>query len=227
MPTKIRANKKKIKIATNVTANAAIQDLTDVLQEPGTVESYTTAINDLKTMTGDLSNVEIEEPGRFKLPKDAPLMVSIHDLGVSQKAKTITIVAKTATWGELDGTVRHRQQEDGRLGAQVGHAVSKLKLSYLMHHKLEDQPEVANWLMNNGVTSIVLEARDSEELRHIARLLVKNNVHFAWFHDTNKPVYGTNLEVLTAVSIGPVFDWMVDGITDYLYLWKALGNPVG
>ena len=215
MPTKKRRN---AKIATNITGNQALQEIKDVL---GTIEGAT-----ISTISGGVA-IDIEEPGRFKLPKDAPLMVSVHDLGASQKAKTITIVAKTATWVETDGTVRHRQQEDGRLGAQVGHSVSKLKLSYLMHHKLEDQPEVANWLMNNGVTSIVLEARDSEELRHIARLLVKNNVHFAWFHDTNKPVYGTNLEVLTAVSIGPVFDWMVDGITDYLYLWKAPDNPVG
>lgn len=212
MPTKKKSN---AKIATNITAAAIKQEVLDTLGPQAVAASI---------IADNLLNVE--EPGRYKVPVGAPKMASIHDLENSSKAKTITVVAKTSTHMDaVTGEIKHYVMEPGRLGAQVGHAVSKLKLSYLMWHA-PDVAEVADWLIRNPITSIVLEARDSQELRHIMRLLDKEEVHYAEFFDTNKSVYGQG-NVLTAVAIGPVFDWMVDGITDYLYLWKAPDNPVG
>lgn len=214
MPTKKKT--KTPAIATNITAAAMKQEVIDTL---GPIARETTTLSNRLII--------VEEPGSYKLPQGAPKMASIHDLENSYKAKTITVVAKTGTWIDTtDGLTKHYPMEDGRLGAQVGHAVSKLKLSYLKWHDSKDSLAVANWLYNNPITSIVLEARDSNELVHLCRLLDKNQVHYASFCDTNKALYGPN-EVLTAVAIGPVFDWMVDGITDYLYLWKAPDNPVG
>jgi peptidyl-tRNA hydrolase len=163
--------------------------------------------------------------------KFGPKMAGWSELQSSPKVKTITIIAKTATW--LDPkTMQFKSyvMEEGRIAAQVGHAVSKLKLAYAEQVVMSGKAELKNVvvsLMENPITSIVLEARDSKELLHIGALLEKEGIHFVSFEDTNPSIYGQGVRVYTALSIGPLFDWMVVGITDYLYLWKAVGNPVG
>jgi hypothetical protein len=88
---------------------------------------------------------------------------------------------------------------------------------FKVRQKLRDRP----------ITSIILKARDSEELKHIFDLAQERSIHAVKFHDDG-PIYKNDgLPVLTAISIGPVTPGMVYGITDYLPLWKEVGDSVG
>lgn len=134
--------------------------------------------------------------------------------------KTITIVAETATYykaGELTVPTGRRKLECGRAAAQAGHAVSKLKASYLECNSL-----LPSFMYDHPITNIVLKARDSEELKHVMLLANEKNLHVVEFWDEGVQTYGTKGDVLTAIAIGPV-ESPVDlvGVSDYLPLWTC------
>jgi peptidyl-tRNA hydrolase len=182
-----------------------------------------------KTNKSEIIEPSIKEP--IPLHRVSCFQVaSPEQLRFDDYVKTITVVAKTATWCDSK-TMKWKSyvMEEGRIAAQVGHAVSKLKLAYaekMVRTGATNYEKLVVDLMENPITSIVLEARDSKELIHIVDLLFEKNVHFVSFEDTNSQIYGQGNMVCTALSIGPCFDWMLTGITDHLYLWKAPGNPV-
>lgn len=135
--------------------------------------------------------------------------------------RTVTVVAETVEWYNK-GKKKFHKMEAGRMAAQVGHAVSKLKLSYLLSHYSEQRSfyTFAETLMSTPVTSIVLKARDENELLHIYELCINKGLPIVCFHDSNEYVYGEHITVMTAVSIGLVEAVDLIGITDYLPLWK-------
>lgn len=120
------------------------------------------------------------------------------------------------------------EQPAGRLIAQAAHVVSKVR-----HNMLKDEIVRATraakgkkevWYRGHvlhfeGVTTIVLSARDSAELYHIRGLLQGAGIKNEYFYDINPPVYGDG-KVLTALATVPVFPDDVYGICDYLPLWK-------
>lgn len=121
-------------------------------------------------------------------------------------------------------------QVPGRITAQVGHAVSKMR-----YNLLANEIEGASVIALTGrkklramatsippfqpITTIVLGARDSFELDHVYALLrdVAGILTYK-FNDTNPDVYGEG-EVTTAICTVPVPPSEVIGILDYLPLW--------
>lgn len=130
---------------------------------------------------------------------------------------------------------RSIDQVPGRIAAQVGHAVSRMRHSILRNevHDLingarkskRKYNDEAFWfgkfkLPFEPLTTIVLGARDSFELEHVYGLLRDVAGVMAYkFNDTNPDVYGEG-EVTTAFATVPVFPTEVAGILDYLPLWS-------
>lgn len=157
---------------------------------------------------------------------------SLSDPGL----KIVVAVAEIPSWFFLDSqyqNVKHggKKLECGRAAAQACHAVSKLKLSWASRllysgHGAPIDNNIINRLEKEPITTIIVKARDSEELLHIANLAYGKNLHVAEFRDENKQFYGTEIQPLTAVAIGPYAENEFDGITDYLPLWKCACDPV-
>src|SRR5579859_7737129 len=102
-------------------------------------------------------------------------------------------------------------QPIGRQVAQVAHVVSKLRW-----HEALTPPSVPVWY---PITTIILQARDANELQHVYALLRKKKIIPTTFADTN-PEYGSG-SYITAICTPPVFRTQVEGILDYLPLWGA------
>jgi len=126
---------------------------------------------------------------------------------------------------------RSVQQPAGRLIAQAAHAVSKvrhnmLKAEYVRAQQLAYQNKSNEVWMQfqklhfQPVTTIVLSARDSFELYHIKNLLKNSQIRYETFFDDNDEAYGVNQKVFTALATEPVDPVDVQGILDYLHLWK-------
>ena len=122
-------------------------------------------------------------------------------------------------------------QAPGRIAAQVGHAVSRMRYSELAR---EIEAMTIKTLTKHGkrrlpmcptfhpITTIVLGARDSFELEHVYGLLRDVRGILAYkFNDTNFDVYGDTSEVTTAFATVPVEPSSVVGVLDYLTLWSA------
>jgi len=123
------------------------------------------------------------------------------------------------------------QQPAGRLIAQAAHVVSKvrhnmLKNEFVRAQKLAYKNESNEvWmrfqkLFFQPVTTIILSARDSFELYHVKNLLKDANIPVQSFYDDNDEAYGEDQKVMTAVATEPVDSVDVQGILDYLHLWK-------
>lgn len=143
------------------------------------------------------------------------------DVAFDDRYRTITVLAKEVSW--FDGTRQRYKMEPGRMAAQVGHAVSKLKMNFCLttsQDNLETLKSAVVLMENNPITSIILEARDERELVHISNLCTEKNIPIVEFLDDNENIYGPGIKVFTAISIGPVKPEDVEGITDYLPLWK-------
>lgn len=154
--------------------------------------------------------------GRYAASAEEVLMETQH-------IRTVTVVAEFASWkatifNNIVGRKTH-YMEPGRIAAQVGHSVSKLKLAYALIH-----PGRLERLIITPITSIVLGARDSEELEHIMYLCEVSGLLASKFYDENEDLYGTGIKVLTAISIGPIKQQHLVGITDYLPLWNDRRN---
>lgn len=119
-------------------------------------------------------------------------------------------------------------QPAGRLIAQAAHVVSKvrhnmLKAEIVRATRAAKGKEVwyrGHVLRFEPVTTIILSARDSFELYHVKNLLNDARIPFMTFFDENDPVYGGGQKVMTAVATEPVDPVDVQGILDYLHLWK-------
>lgn len=136
-------------------------------------------------------------------------------------ARITVVVAETLTYMK-DGKPARYKMESGRMGAQAAHASSKLKMLYVLEHSDPCNSQARNlvkMLHDIPITTITLKGRDSEELRHIAKLANQANIMHTTFEDDNKAVYGTPDKILSAVALGPVTKADLVGITDYLPLW--------
>lgn len=129
-------------------------------------------------------------------------------------------------------------QPAGRLIAQAGHVISKVRHKMLLDEVVRaqkvamsaDRKAKAMWMRGQvirfqPVTTIILSARDSFELYHVKNLLKNAKVPYQTFFDENGPVYGFDQKVMTAVATEPVDPLDVQGILDYLHLWKPRDVP--
>lgn len=143
-------------------------------------------------------------------------------------SKIVVVVAETATYTGSDGKRKCFKMEAGRMAAQVAHVVSKLKLSYIAWNSLGNEKDTykqVEALIEQSITTIVLKARDSEELNHIFELASNKGLLVVEFRDENEVVYGVpGYSVLTAVAIGPTSNVQLKDVTDYLPLWKEAGE---
>ena len=95
------------------------------------------------------------------------------------------------------------KQPAGRQIAQACHVVSKLR------GLLGDYEDI---------TTIILQGRDTAELRHVQGLLIKKKLFVVQFYDSNIDAYGPG-EVLTAIAVYAV-PKKVEQILNYLPLWR-------
>ncbi len=136
--------------------------------------------------------------------------------------RIVVAVAKTLIYSK-DGQPASYKMEPGRQIAQACHAVSALKLRFC---EMQDAPGAHDLrkhvvtVMENPITTIVLQARDTKEIIHLAAMCEdKGLLHFC-FADDNEDVYGTTERIPSAIAIGPVDAKYLLGVTDYLPLWK-------
>jgi hypothetical protein len=109
-------------------------------------------------------------------------------------------------------------QPPGRQIAQACHVVSKLRWQEALNpfgNGPLDPPSVPKWY---PVTTIILQARDSAELRHV-QILTEKKLYPAVFFDTNPDAYGPG-EVMTALAVFATKK-QIENILDYLPLWGA------
>jgi hypothetical protein len=125
------------------------------------------------------------------------------------------VVAGTIQTGVPGSRLKNVVQPLGRQVAQVAHVVSKLR----HYMALDIDPGAYDKKQFEPVTTIVLQARDSKELVHVADLLHKRKVEVTLFMDDN-PEYGSG-RFTTAICTEPVEPKRVQGILDYLPLWGA------
>jgi peptidyl-tRNA hydrolase len=147
--------------------------------------------------------------------------VSTHAPLISPTARIVVAVAKTLIYGAGDKTTY--KMEPGRQIAQACHAVSGLKLRYCEEKSEGLKQKLYNLvvqLIEEPITTIVLQARDTREILHLAALAEdKGLLHFC-FADDNYSIYKTTERIPSAVAIGPVEGNQLYSITDYLPLWK-------
>lgn len=154
-------------------------------------------------------------------------VLPVEELSISN-VRTVTVVAETPNWEE-NGVTKSKKLETGRAIAQAGHAVSKLKLSYVIWLS-QGAPDKAYGfaleVLNQPITSIIVKARDTNELYHIKELARQKGLHIVDFQDDNPGFYKTHRTITTAISIGPHHAHEFYGVTDYLPLWQHPADPV-
>lgn len=118
-------------------------------------------------------------------------------------------------------------QIPGRMAAQNGHALSRMRMHRLIdmafRRKKKDAMTQEEMLAvaDEGITTLHLSCRDSRELRHVSNLLHKAQIKHYTFTDTNPAVYGQGVKVVTAIATVPVTKAQVVDILDYLPLFLA------
>lgn len=117
------------------------------------------------------------------------------------------------------------EQPAGRQIAQACHVVSKLRHDMTAKRtpidigaNLSILPDALAPL--SPITTIILQARDSAELRHVQNLLLKKKLNVVPFFDMNIEAYGAGETVMTAVAVYATKK-QVENILDYLPLWGA------
>jgi hypothetical protein len=120
-----------------------------------------------------------------------------------EEKRIYVVVAGTV---QVPASRRSVVQPLGRQIAQACHAIGL----YRYHDPVLYTP----------ITTIVLQARDSAELKHVHDLLLKRKIQRFSFMDTNTEAYGPG-EVMTAFCTEPVIRKKIQGILDYLPLWGA------
>jgi len=123
---------------------------------------------------------------------------------VKEEKRIYVVVA--ATVQTLPGGKGTVIQPYGRQIAQACHVVSKLRLG-----RGEEG--------FTPVTTIILQARDSNELSHVFILAVRKHLKPVPFGDENKEVYG-DIKPVTAIAFYATKE-QVMGVADYLPLWES------
>ena len=122
--------------------------------------------------------------------------------------RVYVIVAGTVQVPSGTGT-RTVIQPPGRQIAQACHAVGLFRYRQAYVH-----PPV----LYEDLTTIILQARDSAELQHVAVLLAKKKIIVHIFQDDN-PDYGREVRVATAFCTEPIYKDQIKDVADYLPLW--------
>lgn len=98
-----------------------------------------------------------------------------------------------------------KHMEPGRLMAQCAHVVTRVRLD------IQGPPE--------PITTIVLSARNSRELRKLHNELYRYTPVFA-FHDSNPDFYGSEFKPMTAIATVPVTKSQIDEVIGHLELYS-------
>src|SRR5271169_1752416 len=115
-------------------------------------------------------------------------------------------------------------QIPGRMAAQAVHAVSRMKMHFLLEKTNHFRKTItamleAKKMADESITTIILSCRDTKELLHVVDLLGKAKISTSVFCDHNEEVYGpTTTGIYTALATVPVTKEQVVGILDYLPL---------
>ena len=133
---------------------------------------------------------------------------------IPSEKRIYVVVAETVSTPEGEVV-----QVPGRIAAQAVHVASRMKMHQIIG--LSEKHQLAR--ADEAITTIILGARDSNELRHVQRLLEKAEIEHYTFEDINPAVYGEDCgapcEVTTALATVPVMPEEVVDILDYLPLW--------
>lgn len=143
--------------------------------------------------------------------------------------RIVVAVAKVLNYRKDNQPVTYKM-EPGRQMAQACHAVSGLKLRYCEAHAMNDDHKLRKLvvqLMESPITTIVLQARDTNEIIQLACLAEEKGLLSFCFYDDNALVYGTTERIPTAIAIGPVNPMQLLGVSSYLPLWKDGISDVG
>jgi hypothetical protein len=143
----------------------------------------------------------------------------------NEEKRIYVVVADTVQITHGDWYVKSVDQVAGRIAAQVGHVVSKMRVTRA--HKYDE--------VFTPITTIVLAARDSKELDHICYCLALAGERFEVFHDVNEDVYGRvsnddnglitePATVKTALATHPVAPASVAPLLGHLPLWTPKGS---
>lgn len=125
---------------------------------------------------------------------------------------------------KVTGMLGEVSQPMGRQMAQACHAVSLMRVKRALGMALPKvKGRVDITFAIEPITTIILQARDSNELAHVALLLGSEEIPFEEFQDTNEDYGWTShnlaMEVYTALATYPVEPSAVMGVLDYLPLW--------
>jgi hypothetical protein len=164
--------------------------------------------------------------------KDNDLTKLMFEVAAEAREKRIyVVVADTVTTlhQKIDGDVssvdvKVVSQPFGRQSAQACHAVSLMRMKRVIESTVARRhkggPGNYDHLLE-PITTIILSARDSQELAHIHALLMHEEIPFETFMDTNDEAYGKGMSVQTVIATYPVEPVDVQGILDYLPLWGS------
>ncbi len=115
-------------------------------------------------------------------------------------------------------------QVPGRMAAQGGHALSRMKMHRLAGAADDGKKSSDLFKMaDEKITTIWKSCRDSKELQHIADNLDRVRIGHYYFEDENPEVYGY-WHPRTALATIPVHPERIEGVLDYLPLWKPEGT---
>lgn len=154
---------------------------------------------------------------------------------MAEEKRIYVVVAETVQPDSSMSWKRHVIQPAGRIAAQVGHVVSKMRVNMTIEQR-QRQPDCIE--LFSPITTIVLAARNSKELLHINTILGMANRtlghrRYEVFYDTNTDAYGWEnnpddpdadmppCSVMTALATYPVTKDEVEGLLDHLPLWEA------
>lgn len=137
--------------------------------------------------------------------------------------KIIYAVAAETIWTPAKGVV---VQIPGRMSAQLGHALSRMRMHRLAAYATSGRPsgypaifkKQLHQMADEAITTIHLSCRDAKELFHVRDLLAARKIKFSEFEDRNLEVYGPG-QFVTALATYPVLKRQVQGILDYLPLF--------
>ena len=142
---------------------------------------------------------------------------------LSEEKRIYVIVAETVqpedAWRNAAGLrtlVSNVTQPAGRIAAQVGHVVSHMRVERALEWGEGFDP----------ITTIVLAARNSAELKNAVKWLAQANIDIQMFWDKNEQAYGVGkqqapVHVMTAICTHPIDPAKTKGVIDHLPLWAA------
>ena len=141
------------------------------------------------------------------------------------RAKTIDMQFIGGSWFDF-GYEKDIEQVAGRQIAQACHVVSKLRHELLQANAGETHNKIGCAAMSQflqqdfePVTTIILECRNSKELKHLFTALTGDGKQPTLFQDENPAVYG-HTKPITALAVYALSS-EVENTLGYLPLWGA------